>query len=90
MIQIIQTIAAIALVFLIPGYLFSRLLFSRLELVERISLSAGFSIIFTVFLAFLLTMLKNLRIGNGITAVSVWGSLIVLTLGLGYLVYRRK
>jgi uncharacterized membrane protein len=56
--SILQVITGIAFLFFIPGFLLVLILFKKLNLLEKIILTIGFSISINIFLGLLLAITK--------------------------------
>jgi uncharacterized membrane protein len=80
MINIITIILGLLFVLFIPGYLLSLIILKKLNLIERICLSFGLSVVIVVFLSFFLTAIGYFLKIRAITAFSVWLSLLILSL----------
>lgn len=78
--DILRIIFGILFVMFMPGYLLTFLLFKKLGVIERISLAIGLSISIVVFLGFFLTAVGYIAGIKGITAYSIWFSLLTISL----------
>ena len=78
--DILRIIFGIFFVIFMPGYLLTFLLFKKLKAIERISLAIGLNISIVVFLGFFLTAVGYIAGIKGITAYSVWLSLLAISL----------
>lgn len=87
--SLIRTIFGIFFVLFLPGYLFSLILFIKLQPVERFCVSIGLSIVIVAFLAFFLTGLGYLFQIKGINSASVWISLTIICILLTILIFGR-
>jgi uncharacterized membrane protein len=93
MINIITLIVGLLFVVFIPGYLFSLILFEKLDLIERFALSFALSVIIVILVGFLLTLAGYILRIKSINYVSVWSSLIFICIVLiiiPFVRYRRK
>ena len=87
--NIIKIISGLLFGLFIPGYLLSLILFKKLKIIERVCLSIGLSISIIVVLGFFLTAISYLTNIKGITALTVWFSLLTISL-IFIIVIRRK
>ena len=74
---LLRTVIGFALVLFLPGYLLSMIMFGRLGLPVRITLSAGLSMFIVVLDGFVLTIIGNI---TGIKAITPVG--VIVSLGL--------
>lgn len=74
--EIIKTLLGLLFVILMPGYLFSLIIFRKLDVIERFCLSIGLSMVIVVSLSFNLSGIGYLTKTKGITVQNVWISLI--------------
>jgi len=88
--DIIRIIGGILISMFIPGYLLSLILYKKINIIERICLAFGFSVFIIVFLGFFLTGVSYTFNIKGITSLSVWLSLSLVSIifALGILVRR--
>lgn len=80
--NLLQIIFGLLIVLFLPGYLLSFILFKQLKAIERILLAFGLSLVIVVLLGFLLTAFGNYLNIRGITAASVWISLLTICIVL--------
>ena len=85
--QFALILAAVPIFFFMPGYLSARILFTRIELFDLITLSFTLSIAWITAAAFFLTILQAL-IGVGITSITVWGAIMTICLAQGMALLR--
>jgi len=78
------------LILALPGYLFSLLLFRKMDLIERICTSFAFTVFVLVLLSIMLTLLGNLTGKLNFSVLYVWIGLIIVSSTLGFLLYIRE
>ena len=74
--ETIKTLLGLLFVIFMPGYLFSLIIFRKLEVIERFCLSIGLSMVIVVSLSFNLSGIGYLTRIKGLTLHNVWISLI--------------
>ena len=89
-IELLQIVLGSLLVLFVPGFLLSKILFPDLSLVSRLPLAAGLSMVIVMILGFLFTVFAILGLMPGITALTVWVSLLVITSALYGLLYMQS
>ncbi len=90
MLDILRIVLGLFLVIFLPGYLLSLILFSRLKAIERICLSVGLSFTIVVFLGFFLTIMGTTLNLKAINTLSVWISMLAISVILLIIVFLRS
>ena len=84
----IRAILGVILVFFLPGYVWTLVFFSRLNVAERIALSFGLSIAAVTLSTIVLHLLFGMRITGANALVTI---IVIIVIGLGiYLIKRLK
>ena len=76
----------------LPGYLISLLLFRKLDILARITLSLAFTTVIVTVLSILLSWLSTIAGQKTITSYIVWSSLLLISLifvTLIFIKYRK-
>ncbi len=85
----IQTILGTLILFL-PGYLLDLILFKKQEPLERCCMSIGLSFAIIVTLGFLLTLVSNILDVKAINSLTVFLSMILLSLVFTMIILLKK
>lgn len=83
LLQILQLIIGTAFLLFIPGFLLTKVLFKKQDILERIALSIGISICIDVILGMIFGFNESVaNITGGLTKTSLWLSLLVISAAL--------
>ncbi|MFC1686026.1 hypothetical protein ACFLZZ_03315 [Nanoarchaeota archaeon] len=90
-IELLHFLIGAAFLLFIPGFLLSLVLFKELDILERIALAMGLSISIDVLLGLILGFNKTMaQFTGGITELTVWIILILLSAIFGFIYYKKK
>jgi uncharacterized membrane protein len=88
--EILQAILGLAFALFIPGFLLTKLIFPKQDILEMLAFSIAFSIAIDIFLGLFLGANEYMAdLTGGITEFNLWFYLVTITVVLGFILLAR-